>query len=204
MIVRSGIATNRSFTCSAIEIERDGPSFAVDTLRTLQDQRPEADVYFITGAPATSPEGTAISLGSTVTDPSARRAPVEVGMVDDRLRRLRARLATVGKVVVAFSGGADSAFLAAVASQVLGECGRQEEPGVGHEVRIVELHGQRVQSVRGSHLRGALLNCGCRWCGNPYSPSSEGTFRVYRPPIPRVRTVAAASTCGNRPVTATY
>jgi uncharacterized protein len=43
-------------------------------------------------------------------------------MVDARLRRLRARLATVGKVVVAFSGGADSAFLAAVASQVVGEC----------------------------------------------------------------------------------
>lgn len=42
-------------------------------------------------------------------------------MTDDRLQRLRARLAAVDKVVVAFSGGADSAFLAAVASQVLGE-----------------------------------------------------------------------------------
>jgi uncharacterized protein len=42
-------------------------------------------------------------------------------MTDERLQRLRARLAAAGKVVVAFSGGADSAFLAAVASQVLGE-----------------------------------------------------------------------------------
>ena len=42
-------------------------------------------------------------------------------MTNDRLRRLRARLAAAGKVVVAFSGGADSAFLAAVAAQVLGE-----------------------------------------------------------------------------------
>jgi uncharacterized protein len=42
-------------------------------------------------------------------------------MIDEGLRRLRARLAAVGKVVVAFSGGADSAFLAAVASQVLGK-----------------------------------------------------------------------------------
>ncbi|MFM2183319.1 MAG: ATP-dependent sacrificial sulfur transferase LarE [Actinomycetota bacterium] len=40
--------------------------------------------------------------------------------VDDKLAVLRAELQRLGRVVVAFSGGADSAFLAAVAHQTLG------------------------------------------------------------------------------------
>ena len=40
--------------------------------------------------------------------------------LDEKLRDLRARLRDLGSVVVAFSGGADSAFVAAVANQVLG------------------------------------------------------------------------------------
>ena len=40
--------------------------------------------------------------------------------VDERLQRLRARLGALERVVVAFSGGADSAFLAKVASDRLG------------------------------------------------------------------------------------
>lgn len=42
-------------------------------------------------------------------------------LVADKLARLEADLAQRGAVVVAFSGGADSAFLAAVAHRVLGE-----------------------------------------------------------------------------------
>ncbi|MGA0893261.1 MAG: ATP-dependent sacrificial sulfur transferase LarE [Ilumatobacteraceae bacterium] len=41
--------------------------------------------------------------------------------VDDKVEVLRAELQRLGRVVVAFSGGADSAFLAAVAHQTLGE-----------------------------------------------------------------------------------
>ncbi|MFZ9629698.1 MAG: ATP-dependent sacrificial sulfur transferase LarE [Ilumatobacteraceae bacterium] len=41
--------------------------------------------------------------------------------MDERVDRLRAELARLGRVVVAFSGGADSAFLAAVAHDVLGD-----------------------------------------------------------------------------------
>jgi uncharacterized protein len=41
--------------------------------------------------------------------------------IDDKIDMLRAELRRLGRVVVAFSGGADSAFLAAVAHQVLGE-----------------------------------------------------------------------------------
>ncbi len=42
-------------------------------------------------------------------------------MIDDKIDALRAELCRLGHVVVAFSGGADSAFLAAVAHHVLGD-----------------------------------------------------------------------------------
>jgi uncharacterized protein len=47
-------------------------------------------------------------------------APAPASPLDEKLDALRAELRRLGRVVVAFSGGADSAFLAAVAQQVLG------------------------------------------------------------------------------------
>ena len=43
-------ASNPRFTVSRVDIERDGPTFTVDTLRDLKRLRPEADLFFITGA----------------------------------------------------------------------------------------------------------------------------------------------------------
>ena len=43
-------ASNPRFTVSRVDIERNGPTFTVDTLRDLKRQRPEADLFFITGA----------------------------------------------------------------------------------------------------------------------------------------------------------
>ena len=45
-------ASNPRFQVSRVEIDRDGPTYAVDTLRTLSAHNPDAELYFITGADA--------------------------------------------------------------------------------------------------------------------------------------------------------
>jgi len=45
-------ASNPRFTVSRVDIERGGVTYTVDTLRDLKSARPEADLYFITGADA--------------------------------------------------------------------------------------------------------------------------------------------------------
>jgi nicotinate-nucleotide adenylyltransferase len=47
-------ASNPSFTVSRVDIERPGPTFTIDTLRDLKVQRPDAQLFFITGADAMS------------------------------------------------------------------------------------------------------------------------------------------------------
>ena len=45
-------AANPRFTVSRVDIERDGPTYTVDTLRDMRAQYPEAELFFITGADA--------------------------------------------------------------------------------------------------------------------------------------------------------
>lgn len=45
-------ASNPRFTVSRVDIDRDGPTYTIDTLRDLATQHPQADLYFITGADA--------------------------------------------------------------------------------------------------------------------------------------------------------
>ncbi|WP_307113725.1 nicotinate-nucleotide adenylyltransferase [Sinomonas atrocyanea] len=45
-------ASNPRFTVSRVDIDRPGPTYTKDTLRDLRRLRPEADLYFITGADA--------------------------------------------------------------------------------------------------------------------------------------------------------
>ena len=45
-------ASNPRFTVSRVDIERPGPTYTIDTLRDLRRLRPEADLFFITGADA--------------------------------------------------------------------------------------------------------------------------------------------------------
>jgi len=45
-------ASNPRFSVSRADIDRSGVTYTVDTLRDLHNQRPEDDLYFITGADA--------------------------------------------------------------------------------------------------------------------------------------------------------
>ena len=45
-------ASNPRFSVSRADIDRDGPTYTKDTLRDLQEQNPDAELYFITGADA--------------------------------------------------------------------------------------------------------------------------------------------------------
>lgn len=45
-------AANPRFTVSRVDIDRDGPTYTIDTLRDLAAAHPDADLYFITGADA--------------------------------------------------------------------------------------------------------------------------------------------------------
>jgi|TARA_Y100001968_G_scaffold287607_1_gene289182 nicotinate-nucleotide adenylyltransferase len=45
-------ASNPSFSVSRVDIDRDGPTYTIDTLRDVQRLNPDADLYFITGADA--------------------------------------------------------------------------------------------------------------------------------------------------------
>ncbi len=45
-------AANPRFTVSRVDIDREGPTYTVDTLRDLRGLRPDAELFFITGADA--------------------------------------------------------------------------------------------------------------------------------------------------------
>ncbi|KSU55413.1 MULTISPECIES: nicotinate-nucleotide adenylyltransferase [Microbacterium] len=45
-------ASNPQFTVSRVDVDRAGPTYTIDTLRDLKQQRPGAELFFITGADA--------------------------------------------------------------------------------------------------------------------------------------------------------
>ncbi|TLK50176.1 nicotinate-nucleotide adenylyltransferase [Glutamicibacter sp. V16R2B1] len=45
-------ASNPRFTVSRVDIDREGPTYTIDTLRDLRAERPTAELFFITGADA--------------------------------------------------------------------------------------------------------------------------------------------------------
>lgn len=45
-------ASNPRFGVSRVDIDREGPTYTIDTLRDLKDSHPDTDLYFITGADA--------------------------------------------------------------------------------------------------------------------------------------------------------
>src|SRR6201994_2370398 len=47
-------ASNPRFSVSRVDIDRGGPTYTIDTLTDLKEQRPDAELFFITGADALS------------------------------------------------------------------------------------------------------------------------------------------------------
>lgn len=45
-------ASNPRFTVSRVDVDRDGPTYTIDTLRLLHKERPADELFFITGADA--------------------------------------------------------------------------------------------------------------------------------------------------------
>ncbi|MFT4186103.1 MAG: nicotinate-nucleotide adenylyltransferase [Micrococcaceae bacterium] len=45
-------ASNPRFTTSRVDVDRQGPTYTIDTLRDLQEERPDTELVFITGADA--------------------------------------------------------------------------------------------------------------------------------------------------------
>ncbi|MFX4285130.1 nicotinate-nucleotide adenylyltransferase [Janibacter sp. G349] len=45
-------ASNPRFTVSRVDIDREGPTYTIDTLRDLRELRPDDELFFITGADA--------------------------------------------------------------------------------------------------------------------------------------------------------
>ena len=45
-------AANPRFTVSRVDLERQGPTYTIDTLRDIKNERPDAELYFISGADA--------------------------------------------------------------------------------------------------------------------------------------------------------
>jgi nicotinate-nucleotide adenylyltransferase len=51
-MVEMAIKSNKNFEVSRIEIEREGPTYTIDTLRILHDIFPDQELFFITGTDA--------------------------------------------------------------------------------------------------------------------------------------------------------
>ena len=45
-------ASNPRFTVSRVDVDREGPTYTIDTLRDLKRDRPDAELFFISGADA--------------------------------------------------------------------------------------------------------------------------------------------------------
>jgi nicotinate-nucleotide adenylyltransferase len=52
LMVVIATASNPRFSVSRVDIDRDGPTYTIDTLKDLHSLRPTAELFFITGADA--------------------------------------------------------------------------------------------------------------------------------------------------------
>lgn len=100
-MVASAVAGNPAFAVSALEVERPGITYAVDTLRELREELPGVELVFIVGADAalTLPRWyESAELGRLAMFAAATRPGFELG--EETLRALRERRFDVRPFVV--------------------------------------------------------------------------------------------------------
>ena len=51
-MVEAAVSDNAAFEVSRVDVDREGPTYTVDTLRAVTAAHPDVDMYFITGADA--------------------------------------------------------------------------------------------------------------------------------------------------------
>ncbi len=51
-MLRLAVGGNQAFEVSTIEVDREGPSYTIDTLEALRSERPNDELFFIVGADA--------------------------------------------------------------------------------------------------------------------------------------------------------
>jgi nicotinate-nucleotide adenylyltransferase len=90
-LCRAAAAGDDTLAVSSLEVDREGPSFTIDTLRTLKRERPDSELYFILGGDAAAsvpdwrePEGV-LSLATLAV---ARRRGTPRDAVQQALGRL--------------------------------------------------------------------------------------------------------------------
>jgi nicotinate-nucleotide adenylyltransferase len=92
-------ASNPHFRVSRLEIDRPGPSYAIDTIRRFQEQlEPEAELFFVTGADAILEIETWHENGSLLEAcrfVAATRPGYDLGRLRDRLGPERAARVSV-------------------------------------------------------------------------------------------------------------
>ena len=107
-MLRAAIGEEDRFEVSEIELERDGPSYTVDTLRTLRDRHPDAGLFLAIGADQLAEFGswkapdeiaelaTLVAFGRGGRSPDTDRWPaetVDVPEIDLSSTRIRERVA---------------------------------------------------------------------------------------------------------------
>ena len=100
-MVRLAVADNPHFAVSALEIEREGPSYTAETLAALRDQfGPETELFFIMGADSLAdfphwrqPQRILELARLAVAErPEPEDVPLEEGLADDLARAMRERV----------------------------------------------------------------------------------------------------------------
>ncbi len=72
-------ASNPRFSVSRIDVDRPGSTYTVDTLRGLQAELGEAELFFITGSDALAQAGMRYFAGDRVPRAALGRAALDLG-----------------------------------------------------------------------------------------------------------------------------